>query len=158
MMRPDIYIHIFIAGTSFIISIWSPWNWIANHWISYLSPWGLCDFWVNERHVQMFLSSTLLMAALPTSRSRPTKTDGAKARKHTLRIFSLVLQISCEARCLGTKTPLQNHLQKGLEHKGLAMTDQFRKLIYSNFKPCIYQRMSIDMRFQRVTCTLSLST
>ena len=41
--------------------------------------------------------------------------------------YSLVLQIPCEARCLGTLltsfNPLQNHLQKGpLEHKGLLVT------------------------------------
>ena len=27
--------------------------------------------------------------------------------------ISLVLQIPCEARCLGTQNPIQNHLQKG---------------------------------------------
>ena len=32
---------------------------------------------------------------------------------------SLVLQIPCEKLFLGTQNPLQNHLQKGLEHKGM---------------------------------------
>ena len=32
---------------------------------------------------------------------------------------SLVLQIPCEVRWLGNQNPLQNHLQKGLEHQGL---------------------------------------
>ena len=38
-----------------------------------------------------------------------------------IRIYgtSLMLQIPCEVRCLGTQNPLPNNLQKGLEHKGI---------------------------------------
>ena len=36
--------------------------------------------------------------------------------------YSLELQIPCEVRCLvGTQNPLQNYLQKGLEHKGFPL-------------------------------------
>ena len=59
-------------------------------------------------------------------------------------VFSLLLQIPCEVRCLGTQNPLQNHLQKGLEHKGLVFLQKKIR------KKCIPQNAILAMALPKV--------